>query len=618
MRIKELQLDNFKCFRGSHRLSFDHDPGLHFITGQNNIEPNLDKNGTGKSTLLDAIFFCLYGRTLRGLKAANIHPWDESGTTKTSVDIELDNIVYRISRTWNPNSLTISKDFGDPVTVVQEDIQNLIKLSPEAFQNCVVVGQFSEMFFDLKPASKLSLFSEILDLNVWVQRSNKASDIVKGIDIEIRDLDRKLSSFDGKIEQLNVSIEEYKEKEKEFQAKKLLKSEELDKYVLQLESDLFQLQQSIKANQDYFKRLQKKDDKFNKKVRETESLRNEIDEQIRGTRDEITTIDSDIHHVEAELKKFDSVEDICPYCKQEVDSEHLESETGLLRNKLSQLTSKRDQLKKVYEEIANDSQEVKSILNNISKQRNTNKKEMDDLERNLDKQEYRIDQVTKEIKSKNSEKAKNSSEENIYSALIEQSKDKLSEINKDKKEYSKELESKQKIQYNYRYWIEGFKHVRLHIIEDALSIFEVFVNNSLIELGLVDWTVRFDVEKENKSGTISKGFQVLVKNPFVKDFIPWESWSGGEAQRLRLAGTLGLADLIEAKCGVIPNIRVFDEPSQHLSQKGITDLIDLLSSRAQKEQRQYWLVDHRSIDANFSSKLLVEKNEEGSSFHQIT
>jgi energy-coupling factor transporter ATP-binding protein EcfA2 len=122
-----------------------------------------------------------------------------------------------------------------------------------------------------------------------------------------------------------------------------------------------------------------------------------------------------------------------------------------------------------------------------------------------------------------------------------------------------------------------------------------------------------DVERETKSGTVSRGFNVFVRSPDSADAVPWEAWSGGETQRLRLAGTMGLMDLIADRVGRQPTMEVFDEPTDRLSGDGIDDLVTLLSSRAKLEQKRIFLVDHRSLDAGrFDGQLRVVYNEHGS------
>ena len=163
------------------------------------------------------------------------------------------------------------------------------------------------------------------------------------------------------------------------------------------------------------------------------------------------------------------------------------------------------------------------------------------------------------------------------------------------------------------YWGKGFRHVRLVAILRAIDVLEIEVNSALEQLGLIGWKVKFDVERETKSKTITKGFHVSFYPPNTSKPIPWESWSGGESQRLRIAGRIAISNMILQYRGVRPSLEVWDEPTQYLSQEGITDLVNALKQRAYDLGVQIWLTDHRSYDlGGFSGYAFVEKTKQGS------
>jgi DNA repair exonuclease SbcCD ATPase subunit len=179
----------------------------------------------------------------------------------------------------------------------------------------------------------------------------------------------------------------------------------------------------------------------------------------------------------------------------------------------------------------------------------------------------------------------------------------------------KELEELQAKYDATIYWVSGFKRVRLFVIEETLRQLEVEVNNSLTSLGLVDWSIEFDVERENKSGGVTKGFVVFIRCPSNPEPVRWESWSGGETQRLQLAGDFGLANLIMMQAGLTNTIEFYDEPSNHLSDEGVNDLAETLHQRALDDGKTIWLVDHRMPEfGDFKAKLEVVKTETGSTW----
>ena len=159
-------------------------------------------------------------------------------------------------------------------------------------------------------------------------------------------------------------------------------------------------------------------------------------------------------------------------------------------------------------------------------------------------------------------------------------------------------------------WAKHYKDVRLTVIEQALTAFQVEANNSIAELGLTNWSIKFAVEKENKSGSLTKGFQVMIDSPRNPEGVRWESWSGGERQRMRLAGAMGLANLISNHSGFHCNLEIWDEPSTSLSPRGLNDLLEALHRRALDLDKQIWIVDHHSLSYGGFEKIYTIVHEE--------
>jgi len=173
-----------------------------------------------------------------------------------------------------------------------------------------------------------------------------------------------------------------------------------------------------------------------------------------------------------------------------------------------------------------------------------------------------------------------------------------------------EVKSNQRL---YSYWVQGFKDLRLRLIGEALQQLEIETNSSLMELGLIGWELRFTIDRETKSGSFQRGFNVMVQSPSNKQQVPFEVWSGGESQRLRLAAQMGLSNLIRSTSGTTLNLEVWDEPSQFISAGGVEDLLDSLRNRATQEKRQVWVVDHRTLGySDFDNIITVCKNLDGS------
>jgi energy-coupling factor transporter ATP-binding protein EcfA2 len=152
----------------------------------------------------------------------------------------------------------------------------------------------------------------------------------------------------------------------------------------------------------------------------------------------------------------------------------------------------------------------------------------------------------------------------------------------------------------------------LHIIEDVLAELQITANAMLEQVGLLGWELRFEAERETKKGTLQRGLNVFVKSPHNEKPVKWESWSGGEGQRLRVLGALALGEVLLNRAGVEPTLEVLDEPTSHLSPQGVQDMIDMLHDRAASLGRTVLYADQTAIASDqFASVLTVERSGQG-------
>ena len=106
----------------------------------------------------------------------------------------------------------------------------------------------------------------------------------------------------------------------------------------------------------------------------------------------------------------------------------------------------------------------------------------------------------------------------------------------------------------------------------------------------------------------------MVQSPYNDRYVSFKCWGGGVSQRLRLAGTMGLIDLIRSRTGVECNIEVWDEPTQWLSEQGIDDLLYVLEERAKEGSKKVFLIDHRKLQSfgGFYNIINIIKDKSGS------
>ena len=602
-------VDDFKSFVGEHQLPFDSfRPGLHYIGGVNKVEPRLGANGAGKSALMvDAVTWCLFGRTPSSLRNPDIRPWRRSNNpTKVGVLVDIDGQRIPFLRTASPNSFKVDgKPAGD------DEFTRLTGFSLDLFCNTLILGQGQPLFFDLPPRGKMQLFVDVLRLDRWDQRSDVARNRVQEIEREHANAEGELSGIAGQVKQTEDLMKLAQEMAGEWDARqrKLLADAEAnlaeatkrhasvkakaDKADLDAESAALDMG-SLRTDYDKYR-----DDAANGEVELAK-----VNERRRGKLREA-------EQLKQELANFGEA-DKCPGCGEPI-------------RKGSQIAVHKRELKHRIERLLDEVDALKTAQ--IERKITIATDKANNLRDNLAAREKRQREAEAEQRlyapMAAAEAAKMAAYEREIADLKEKTnphQDQLFQLKREQrrlaerdKELRDELQLLTRTIERHKFWIKGFKDIRLMVIEDVLDELALTSNAMLAEVGLVDWQITYAIERETKAGTTQRGLNVSILSPRSRDAVKWESWSGGEGQRLRMVGALALSEVLLDHAGIATDFEVLDEPTRHLSPEGVRDLCDYLATRAEQLGRRTFYIDHLAVEsALFASTTTIEKGADGS------
>ena len=584
-------------------FAFPTEPGLYFVTGKNSVNSRLEGNACGKSTLFcDGVSWCLYGKTPRGLRANDVVSWSSS-----SCFVEFQFLIgmnhYHIKRQQNPNSLTCSINKERFAVVTQEDLNRIIGVDYEAFCFSVIFAQFGKMFFDLGPTDKTNLMESVLPLQVWedaIQLTKKrVADLEKSVTQLVNkqmEIGGRLSVIDDLITQSDVKLAEWDtDKQNEIE---------------RIQSTMAQFDEQLKAQKEKGRTLRQKELAVTESLTEATAI---IDEMVAAHNDLMLSMNSlnsrssrlseEAAGIQQEIRRLSKLGDVCVTCKQKIEGQHIHSETERHNQRLLDIEQSLTQVK--AEAIALQ-KSIKSSASEVSEA----KKVAEDIQRDLNAVGGELSGIKHTILgiTHNKNNAINSLEsiqkrKNPFLSQKEQLQKEQDELKQKEGKLNRHLAEKQQSILNTQYWVTGFKDIKLMVIHEVLAQLEIEVNNNLYQLGLPEWRIEFASEVVNKSGKTKNSFTVLIHSPETDKPVAWESWSGGETQRLRIAGALGVADLITSCFGALQGFEVFDEPSQFLSASGISDVVESLRDRALNTGKVIFLIDHRNLDATKFSGL---------------
>ncbi len=529
-----LSITNFGPFKETQTFRFPSEPGFYFLWGDNQEQPRLGANGAGKTKLLDALCWVIFGKTTRGLKAADAANWDEEKCANVSFEyLGDDGLSYQVVRTWKPNSWTLCEMHTGEVVDLAKDSNPLLadlKLDFTPFLNCVMMAQAQPMFLDLKAEAKAALFSEVMGLDRWLDYATKASRKASDWDVTCRKLEREIASLDGELKAIERGPHP---KEAE------------DKWIEQQWKELDALSAEHAAmTKVYYAKVDQ---------------RKEATARVKAAR---VRYNSALEEASAHQKT-------CPKCGQSIKDEHSQEVT--LRSR----------------ELSDAEAHERRCLGEEAR-----------IEQSLDRLEEDAERVEARKNPWRDMTDKVAAEQ--HRVILEKSR---------KLRLADDADTQFKIN---SYWVRGFKEIRLGLISETLQQLEIEVNSCVNALGLVGWELKFEVDRETKSGSIQRGFNVFVQSPHNTRLVPWEAWSGGESQRLRVATQQGLGNLIRSRTGTTFNVEFWDEPTQWMGGQGVNDLLNSLAQRAKEENRQIWIIDHRSLGyGNFDGSSGVIKTKDG-------
>ena len=592
MKLLQLNARGFRSFEQPVEVDFRKLSGFVRLTGRNELEPELGANGAGKSSIMDALCWGLYGVTSNGLKAGDVKTWWGDNQCVAEVSWESLSHSYNLYRSWRPNKLQLSSDGSPYKECDQQEVDRAIGMPGDLFLVSVYFGQFCPSFLDLRPNRQLELYSHALSLDVWERASDTAAETSRLLDAAMQQLELNAARTRGAIPELERQVEELEEQSLAWARGRLDELKGLWFNLLDVQATIAMNEDQTRKNgpkgidYEHLKALEA-DERMHDKAADAATDR--FDRAVKGV-------------VKARAFGTDvDQETNCPACAQPISQKHIRKH----RDELVQLAQREhDDAQKALHVAHAKHEEASKVL--IEERVVVRKKEeaVAILVKNtegLKVEERRLNERITTLRN----------QEDIAAAKLVGAHHRLEDARKVSGSATDELNEQRKLTESLRYWVKGFRDVRLWLIDESLEQLELEVNNALSALGLNDWTIEFDVERETKSGNVSRGFMAFVSSPYTNGKVPLEAYSGGERQRLRIACSIGIADLFRASCGIETNVELWDEPSSWINQEGIGPLLEALKARA--TDKQVWVADHRAFDyGHFDHIITAVKDDNGS------
>jgi DNA repair exonuclease SbcCD ATPase subunit len=516
------------------------------------------RNGTGKTTMINALSYALYGQALTNIKKENLINKINGKNMLVTVNFEKDNINYRIERGRKPNVLKLfvnnqelkaqdeDESQGDS-RETQKAIEKMLEMGHIMFKHLLALNTYTEPFLSMKAADQREIIEQLLGITLLSEKAETLKVLIKDNKDKIQQEQYRIEGVKTANDNINKSIDSLKLKSSAWDTKHQTDIENTAKAIMQLEN--VDIEAELQAHKDLQKWI-------------------ENDTRLTALRKQRATLETAVMQAGKTCDKYNKeLEKLkdkkCPSCEQEIhDHKHDEMVQDVKKNIQDASTYSQ----KVINDLGVITDEIDAI-GNVSKKPGT----FYETEAEALSHKNNLNQLNKLLESKIDEK-------NPYDEQIDELKNTaIQEITWDKINDLSKLKDHQEFLHKLLTNKDSF--VRKKIIDQNLTYLNKRLSYYIEKLGLP----HIVIFQNDLSVEITQLGQDL-------DF---DNLSRGERNRLILSISFAFRDVWE---GLYQNINLLfiDElVDSGMDSAGVESALAVLKKMVRERDKNVYLVSHR-------------------------
>lgn len=528
------------------------------------------ENGAGKSTMLDALTFALFGKSFRGINLPLLVNSINEKDCEVETTFTMGKDKYKIIRGIKPKKFEIYKNgellnqdakARDYQKILEEQI---LKMTYKSFCQVVILGSSNYVpFMQLSASDRRLVVENLLDIDVFSVMNTLVRARLQVAKEYIKDIDTKIEIAKSKVDDKQKLVDTLEKKSNDSVDEYRKEIEESRNQIKEFEEDVSKQQSSI----DNLSKQIKDKDTIPKSLISMESNERELKTKVK-------TIQKNV--------KFYEENDTCPSCKQDIQQHHKEcvykeknEEKDSIEKELTTLLENIEQTEKRMGDI----NAILDTIQNIEKQISSKQNEISVSSRYIDKMQKNIESVMNE------------------GTEVQEVKDELNQLigeGKNHVERRKEL-IEDKHYLSIASTLLKDSGIKAKIIKHYLPIMNKLINKYLAEM---DFFCQFNLDEN---------FDETIKSRHRDEFT-YHSFSEGERLRIDLSLLLAWREVARLKNSVNCNLLILDEVfDSSLDAVGTEEFLKLLTSFGSRAN--IFVISHKSdtMTDKFQNHVVFEK-----------
>lgn len=309
LKIKNVSAKNFMSVgNNTQAVNFDNCQ-LTLVLGHNlDMGGDGSRNGTGKTTIINALSYALYGDALTNIRKDNLINKTNGKGMITSVEFEIQGKQYRIERGRRPNILKLYIDGEDAVSEeqqgdsreTQKEIEKIIGFPHNMFKHLIALNTYTEPFLSMKNNDQKDMIEQLLGITELSQKAEILKERQKVTRDSIKEEEITINAINKSNERIEKNIQEIESRSRAWQSNKDAKITELGIQIIDMEK--LDIDQELNNHKTI---VEVKEKLANKQTLDTELKR--LETSVNRSSEKLLRLEKDLESAKA---------GVCPACEQ--------------------------------------------------------------------------------------------------------------------------------------------------------------------------------------------------------------------------------------------------------------------------------------------------------------